>query len=845
MLIIPSLTTIAQGIKKIGDLVNTVGVKNALKLALVRYILNIPFGYKVIHKPYFIGFYETKNTNEKFLNLPKLSESRILYLVSDSKKIDIKFFQALKSYCKSIKLKKMSVWLDVPQQFNYDLLFLDGIYLNYQTRNYLLYALNNNLPSFAISHNLKEEQALKMVNLLTDFLVTSLDKNLEIYSIKRANVFYLAQENYHSGLTELLLWAKQADQTRRLPKLTLIAMIPEKLNFGNISINNYLEQDYQGDWEIVFVHNCQENANYLEQYLTGTKSTLKIPKYQIIDFTGFLKIREQITGNLVIFANLHNLVSKSFIKSHVHAHYFQDCDVSVGYYLQQNLEECQSVSSLALLESNPELVLEKCNFQDKINRISFLNINIENLGIKTNIFKDNLNWESFLSNASLAFKNIDIGYQLYQKGININFNTSVCQINFSSASAQDLTLKELRLLLDKYPDLMLVARRWVLMTYEQLKFPEDENTFYLNKLLRQDSSPSLSLLYHSSKRLKILTYPWHIPHQYELYKLPYDFTLITDLGTGTTLGWDLQQRPIPKNVTFNSIRNIDPQDFDMAILHFDENVLSPEKSNGVVSKDWGKAFKYMRENISLPKIAICHGTPQFYGERDLNQNAANLLQVIEDEKRKLVDYVGDILVITNSYQAHQEWKFKNSKVIWHGFDPLEFPASTYARGILAPFGNKPPRRPYYQGYYVYQEVFRDFPQEFAPSTLNVLEPHLLYSGNQYAEARFRNYVNDIRQYSIYFNPTIRSPMPRSRDEAMMCGLTTVSLKNHDVDLFLKNGINGFYSEDLGELKDILLFLSTNPEENRKIGQKGRELAMDIFNHDRYLKAWQETLQQLF
>ena len=358
------------------------------------------------------------------------------------------------------------------------------------------------------------------------------------------------------------------------------------------------------------------------------------------------------------------------------------------------------------------------------------------------------------------------------------------------------------------------------------------------------SSHSSFQVLNLNKKIKILTYPWHIPHQYELYKLPYEFTLVTDLGTWISTGWNLNQRPIPNNVNFKSIREINIKDFDLAILHFDENVLSPENSHGKVSKDWGDTFKFFREKINLPKVAICHGTPQFYGQFDIKYNQPNLMQPIENEKKRLIDYLGDILVINNSYQAQKEWNFSKSKVIWHGFDPTEFPSTTYTKGILTPFSNTLISRPHYRGYNIYQQVFKNFPSEYYPSFLSVKEPSILLKGNDYAYKRFRNYVDDIRQYSIYFNPTIRSPMPRSRGETMMCGLATVSLKNHDVDLFIENGVNGFFADNPTELREILLYLSKNPQDAQKIGQKGRELAMDIFNYNRFLKTWNDLIQEL-
>jgi hypothetical protein len=354
---------------------------------------------------------------------------------------------------------------------------------------------------------------------------------------------------------------------------------------------------------------------------------------------------------------------------------------------------------------------------------------------------------------------------------------------------------------------------------------------------------TFSILNKVSK-LKILTYPWHISHQYELYKLGHHFTLITDGGSWHTTGWNFDYRPISPNVEFKSIREINVKDYDLAILHFDENVLTPQNCNGKVNLDWGETFKFFREKIDLPKIAICHGTPQFYGQYNIDYDQSNLLEIIESERLKLVNYLDDILVITNSYQAETEWQFQNSKVIWHGFDSNEFPLTTYAKMILSPLGKDITLRPHYRGHQIYQEVFQDFPLEYLPSDLKILSPSSELTGNAYAKEKFKNYVDNIRQYSIYFNSTIRSPMPRSRGEAMMCGLVTVSLRNHDVDLFIENGINGFYADTAPELREILLYLLNHPTETQEIGKKGRQLAMKIFSSERFLDDWRKTISSL-
>jgi glycosyltransferase involved in cell wall biosynthesis len=203
----------------------------------------------------------------------------------------------------------------------------------------------------------------------------------------------------------------------------------------------------------------------------------------------------------------------------------------------------------------------------------------------------------------------------------------------------------------------------------------------------------------------------------------------------------------------------------------------------------------------------------------------------------MVEYLGDIPVVCNSHQAQRDWRFRKSRVIWHGFDPAEFPPATYQRGIVSPLGPLVMSRPHYRGYFLYREVFDGCFEELRPETLRVPEPHVAYSGNAYAAAKYQNYVDELRRYTVYFNPTLRSPMPRARAEPMMCGVVPVSARNHDVDMFIENGVNGFYGESADELREQLRYLVRNPEAARAMGRRARETAMRVFNIERFLGEW--------
>ena len=344
----------------------------------------------------------------------------------------------------------------------------------------------------------------------------------------------------------------------------------------------------------------------------------------------------------------------------------------------------------------------------------------------------------------------------------------------------------------------------------------------------------------AKRTLRILTYRWHVPHQYELFKLGADFTLVTDLGESSCRWWDLGQRPMPANARFAEWKDIEQSDFDLAILHFDEHVLDQLGKDTAIGADWGRTFRFLKHHLKIPCVAVCHGTPQA-ADSMLGDDGS------EANRLELIELLADIPVVVNSHQALSEWDFNRARVIWQGFDPAEFPSRPPTGDVRPRILTLPPSayalRPAYHGTELLRSVRQALP-ELAFENLAVPEPNLLLRGNAYAHAKFRHYVRAIHQFNVYFNPTLHSPMPRTRGEAMLCGLATVNARNHDVDLFINNGRDGFYGTTADELADQLQFLSARPDRTWKIGQAARETMIRVFHIDRFLSDWRELIRDV-
>lgn len=683
----------------------------------------------------------------------------------------------------------------------------------------------------------------------------------------------IPQASLLNGLLPAVNSIRVSYVTRMQPKVSIVALISRSSANLKWVIESYFNQTYRGEVEVVYVNDCfgGDADAVVEAEFARNSARPHAPRLTYLILSnernlGNCASRNRgvsaASGDIVVIIDADCMLNRQFIAAHVDAHAYLDCEVVIGPH---NIEThgAPPLEKLTELECTPLAPLEESELQDPLFLDGFLNCITRNFSIKRSAIVEDLfdlNFSYSLAPVSgFGWEDVEMGYRLYKRGLGIKFTEDAYSVHISHGSSSPeserlrKSIRSFRKLFLKHPELRDVARRWAVRTLESLDGCSvkvdptqdiNEDLAALRRLF-SDAPRAFTLAEPRRRKLRILTYRWHVPHQYELYKSGHDFFLVRGTGSSMCDQWEYGQRPLPANANFINIEDVRESDFDLALLHFDENVLNHENTNGQIGLEWGAAFRYFVEQVNLPKVAICHGTPQFYGQYTPGYDKPDLMTVIEPARAALVDYVKDIEIVCNSHQAQREWGFHKSRVIWHGFDPSEFLPATYSKGILSPLGPLVKSRPHYRGFYLYQQVFSpEFPEIFLPETLSVPDPDIDYVENVFAITKYKNYIDQIRQYSVYFNPTLRSPMPRARCEPMMCGVVTVNANNHDVDMFIKNGANGFYSNDPDELREQLLYLMRNPEATRKMGAEARKTAIDVFNHDRYLADWAALLKSV-
>ena len=299
-------------------------------------------------------------------------------------------------------------------------------------------------------------------------------------------------------------------------------------------------------------------------------------------------------------------------------------------------------------------------------------------------------------------------------------------------------------------------------------------------------------------QLKILDFLVHGGHQYEFFKndaIFYCMGINNQLHTHQSLG-----RPKQNNVNFvtkDDIKNISP---DIIMIRA-----------GVKYDDY---FNFVK-NGTKPIAVIQTNTPF-----------------------RVPDWCK--IIVWNSRISME--KFKNSMPdkkhyhIVHGFDPEEFKPLKLQRNkrILSSYSMFK-QRDEFLGYSNWTLVSKK---------TKICD--VIGHANEGIESNIGTFpypklIEVYNSYSGYLNTSTHSAMPRSRGEALMCGLPVITTSNYDSPFYFKDKINSLISNDSESMiKSINLLLSSRDlQEN--LSNAGREAAVKYFNIKTYLEKWKNIL----
>jgi len=318
----------------------------------------------------------------------------------------------------------------------------------------------------------------------------------------------------------------------------------------------------------------------------------------------------------------------------------------------------------------------------------------------------------------------------------------------------------------------------------------------------------------------------HVGNQYEMLKLAKRGNVKFSYLLNNVRRWtEYSARPEPttwlNDNEFEWVTHYEKGKYDLAILHVDQQHVDPNIGKG-------QLYRALNEVITdIPKLVINHGTPmwdEFYTE-DVVINGGTIHTPRGSKKIDgMKQLVGDNFMVVNSYDSVRRWGWGYPLI--HGMDSNEWydlPKEPRVVISLSPAG--------LDKYYNRQlltaikgAVKEKTGLEVAHITVNF-------------EARdWEDYKRFLGSSLIYINPTLDSPMPRSRTEAMLSGCCVLTSRYHNADEFIEHGINGFIVPDnpLSYADAIHNLLNYCYKDCIEIGQKGKQTAQKVFGIERYL-----------
>jgi len=317
-----------------------------------------------------------------------------------------------------------------------------------------------------------------------------------------------------------------------------------------------------------------------------------------------------------------------------------------------------------------------------------------------------------------------------------------------------------------------------------------------------------TILHRTSRQNRpynILCAPTHEAYESNLAKTGHNFYAWRQKGIKD---WRTDYRQLPDNyVLLDGTRGIRQIPLD---IKFDF-VLSQNKFGQfqILSK--------LAEQLHLPIICIEHTLPEPSWSNDMLLGTKKLQ--------------GNINLFISEY-SRKAWGYEPTEadVIHHGIDTEKFKPSNEERQnhVLS---------------VVNDWINRDGPCNFQTWKRVVFDgkiPYLVLGdtpGLSKPAASSDELVKAYQTSRIFLNTSRVSPIPTALLEAMACGCAVVTTATCMIPEIVKDGQNGFITNNEVEIYNRIQELRQNPELAAKLGEKAMETVVDMFSLDKFVNNW--------
>ena len=297
----------------------------------------------------------------------------------------------------------------------------------------------------------------------------------------------------------------------------------------------------------------------------------------------------------------------------------------------------------------------------------------------------------------------------------------------------------------------------------------------------------------------ILTFPTHERYETNLSKTGHDFYAFRSEGLKD---WNTDYADLPSNYYLL------PKDSVYNGIQFDF-ILSQSKFGQF------QTAKLLQERLGLPIVSLEHTLP-----------TSNVKPEWLEEIRTMS---GDIDVFISEF-SRDAWGIQSSttEVVHHGvdsklFSPVDITDEPYVLSVVNDFKN----RDYCCNYFGWKRITDGLETKIVGDNGELGQP---------AES-VEKLVEEYNTAQVFLNTSTVSPVPTALLEAMSCGRAIVTTATCMIPEIVKNGENGFISNDEEELRGYVEQLLGDEELRTKLGNAARETILTDFSEKMFIDSW--------
>jgi len=195
---------------------------------------------------------------------------------------------------------------------------------------------------------------------------------------------------------------------------------------------------------------------------------------------------------------------------------------------------------------------------------------------------------------------------------------------------------------------------------------------------------------------------------------------------------------------------------------------------------------------------------------------------------------GDVNVFISEY-SKKSWGM-NGIIIHHGIDTNVFaPNEATKNQHILTVANDFINRDYCLNYNGWKRITNGLNVKVVGDTEGLSKP----------ASSIEELVNEYNSCSVYFNSSTLSPIPTSLLEAMSCGCAVVSTATCMIPEIIKNGYNGYISNNEEELTYYLKLVMKDERVRKELGNNARQTILDKFYEKTFINEWNKLFNSVY